>query len=338
MTTLSRSDRAAAAGDGLRPVNLRTDLSPLADLIELVFADSMDQGGAAAVRELRALSRMGPGLSLLSGVNDLLQGIGLGYVWLADGQLVGNVSVYPANWPRGLGSVWIIANVGVHPDFRGRGIATRLMRAAMDMIRQRGGTAAVLQVDADNMVARRLYQRLGFRDERGFTLWRRAGAARPPALSGPQVFIAHRRPGEWRAEYALAQRVRPAERGGIGWQRPLHTAFFNPPLSRRLLDWFNLRTVERLVIRSEDQARLLAVLWIEQAAMATSVQLTLLVDPAYAGVYDDVLLHLAARRFGGRRSALLIEHPTDESTTAEVLQRYAFRPQRQVVHMRWDVR
>lgn len=339
MTTLSLSDPAAAAGDGLRPVNLRTDLTPLADLIELVFADSMDQGGAAAVRELRALGRMGPGFtSVLSGMNDLLMGISLGYVWMAGERLVGNVSIYPANWPRSLGSAWIIANVGVHPDFRGRGIASRLMRAAMDLIRQRGGTAAVLQVDADNLIARRLYQRLGFRDERGFTLWRRAGSVRPPARSGPQVFIAHRRPGEWRAEYALAQRVRPAERGGIGWQRPLHPDFFHPPLLRRALNWFNLRAVERLVIRSDDQARLLAVLWIERAVMASSTQLTLLVDPAYAGVYDEALLCLAARRFGDRRSVLLIEHPTDESATAEALQRCAFRPQRQVMHMRWDVR
>lgn len=338
MTILSLSDQAAAAGDGLRPVNLRTDLAPLADLIELVFADSMDQGGAAAVRELRALSRMGPGLNVLPGMNDLLQGISLGYVWMAGGRLVGNVSVYSANWPRSLGSAWIIANVGVHPDYRGRGIAASLMRAAMDLIRQRRGTAAVLQVDADNFIARRLYQRLGFRDERGFTLWRRSGSVRPPPYSGQPVFITRRRPAEWRAEYALARRVRPAERGGLGWQRPLHADLFNPPLSRRLLDWFNLRTLERLVIRSDDQARLLAVLWIERAVMVTSTQLTLLVDPAYAGVYDDALLHLAARRFGDRRSTLLIEHPSDETATAEALQRYYFRPQRQVMHMRWDVR
>jgi ribosomal protein S18 acetylase RimI-like enzyme len=337
MTTLSRSDAAAAARDGLRPVNLRTDLAPLADLIELVFAASMDQGGAAAVREMRALSRMGPGLSVMPGASDLLQGISLGFVWIAGGRLVGNVSVYPANWPRALGSAWIIANVGVHPDYRGRGIAAQLMRAALDLIRQRGGTAAVLQVDADNDTARRLYQRLGFRDERGFTVWRRPGSARPPQHSGPSVFIAPRRPAEWRAEYALAQRVRPAERGGLGWQRPLHADLFHPPLLRRALDWLNLRAVERLVIRSEDQSRLLASLWIESAALVSSIQLTLLVDPADVEAYGAALLHLAARRFGDRRGALLIEHPTDDLATTEALRGCLFHPQRQVVHMRWDV-
>ncbi len=338
MTILSLSDAAAAAGDGLRPVNLRTDLAPLADLIELVFADTMDQGGAAAVRELRALSRLGPGLGVLPNANDLLQGISLGYVWIANGRLVGNVSVYPANWPRSLGSAWIIANVGVHPDCRGRGIAARLMRATMDFIRQRGGAAAVLQVDTDNAVARRLYQRLGFHDERDFTLWRRASSLSPPAPGGAPLFITRRRPAEWRAEYALAQRVRPPERGGLGWQRPLHPDLFHPPLLRRAQDWLNLRALERLVIRAEGQPRLLAALWIERAALVSSTQLTLLADPDGASLYADALLRLAARRFSGQRGALLIEHPSDETSVVDALQRYHFRAQRQVTHMRWDVR
>ena len=116
--------------DGLRPVNLRTDLAQLADLIELVFADSMDQGGRAAVREMRYLSKVGIGISLIPGFNDLTQGINMGYVWIADGKLVGNVSIYPASRPNR--NTWIIANVGVHPDYQRRGIATGMMEASID--------------------------------------------------------------------------------------------------------------------------------------------------------------------------------------------------------------
>lgn len=43
----------------IRPVNLRTDLPTLADLIELVFAPTMDESGRAAIREMRYMSRMG---------------------------------------------------------------------------------------------------------------------------------------------------------------------------------------------------------------------------------------------------------------------------------------
>jgi len=153
----------ATTTDGLRPINLRTDLGSLADLIELAFADSMDGGGRAAVREMRYLSKMGVGLSILSSMNDLVQGISMGFVWVAGGRLVGNVSVYPANWPAELGKTWIIANVAVHPDYQRQGIATQLMQASMDMIREQGGKLAILQVDMDNYTARRLYTRLGFR-------------------------------------------------------------------------------------------------------------------------------------------------------------------------------
>ena len=99
MVSLSLQHTPAASG--LRPVNLRTDLVPLADLIEIAFADTMDSSGRAAVREMRTLSRLGPGLSVLLGMNDLAQGVGLGFVWIEDGRLVGNTSVYPTSLPTG---------------------------------------------------------------------------------------------------------------------------------------------------------------------------------------------------------------------------------------------
>lgn len=336
MTSLS-SVQDDGISDGPRPVNLRTDLAPLADLIELVFADSMDQGGRAAVREMRTLSRVGVGISLLPGLSDLTQGINLGYVWIADGKLVGNVSTYPTSKPYR--NTWIIANVGVHPDYQQRGIATQLMRASMETIRARGGVRAILQVDASNSVARRLYERLGFVVERTWTTWRRSHSIRVPApLTDQAVHVSYRRPGEWRAEYALAQQVRPEERGGMGWQRPLHPDLFRKSLLMRIGDWFNMRTEERLVIRSEDEARILASLWIEGGFLTASTHLTLMTAPEYQGLYDEVLIGTAVRRFSHRNSALVLEHPTDETRTSEVLREYQFRPQREVVHMRWDVR
>src|SRR5687768_12810389 len=85
VVSLSVPNTPISSVEGLRPVNLRTDLAPLADLIELAFSDSMDGNGRAAVREMRALSRIGPGLNVLAGVNDLTQGISLGYVYMSEG-------------------------------------------------------------------------------------------------------------------------------------------------------------------------------------------------------------------------------------------------------------
>jgi ribosomal protein S18 acetylase RimI-like enzyme len=320
--------------DGLRLVNLRTDLGQLADLIELAFASSMDSNGRAAVREMRTLSR---GLNFLPGLNDLAQGMGLGYVWIADGRVVGNVSTYPAVGADNLKNAWVIVNVAVHPDYQRRGIAQQLMQSTMNLIRSRGGKSAILQVDADNATARRLYARMGFIEERGWTTWRRNGlSVRPQPLDNdPAIYISHPRANEWQSEMALAAKIRPALMGGLGWLRPLHESQFHKIWWRRVVDWFSLKSEEHLIIRSEDEQQVLASLWIENSFGSATTHLTLLVDPDYEGVYDEALLNTAIRRFGG--APLSIEHPSDRTLTTALLRRYQFNVRRDVVHMRWDV-
>jgi ribosomal protein S18 acetylase RimI-like enzyme len=324
-------------------VNLRTDLAALADLIEVAFADTMDANGRAAIREMRALSHMGGLTALMSANNDLIQGMGMGFVYAHDGKLVGNVSIYPATLPPGghqwYGtSVWLIANVATHPQYRGQGIARQLMQTSLESIhaRNRGKhPLALLQVDEKNQIARRLYERFGFRTERIWTHWRRSSLTRAPSQpADPKVYITQRRRGEWHAEYALALRARPPERGGVGWLRPTFTGMFRPSLVRAFNDFVNLRSVEHLVVRSEHE-QLRGALWVESAIAASSLQLTLLVDPDYAGLYDDALIAYAARRFG-TRSTLTIEHPADDDVTGALLARYHFQPQRAFANMRWD--
>lgn len=329
----------AVAESGLRMINLRTDLMAVADLIELVFADTMDASGRAAIREMRHLSRLGAGLNLLAGLSEFMQGIGLGFVWVEDGKLVGNVSVYPTEWPSELGQIWVIANVGVHPDYQRRGIARKLMQAAMDLIRERGGGVVLLQVDADNAIAQSLYLKLGFVVERPWTSWRRsAHLPFPPPLENPGILITRRHWHEWKSEYSLAQRVRPALLGGMGWQRPLHQGLFHRPFLQRLVDWMNVRGTERYVIRSKNGDHVLASLWVERAAMSSVSQLTLMVEPAYRGLYDEALINFAVRRFCDQGLHLIIEHPADEETVNHLLRRYQFRVRNTVIHMHWDAR
>ena len=140
---LQATQNPALVKDGPRPVNLRTDLGSLADLIEIAFASSMDSNGRAAVREMRTMSNM-PGIGFLGGLNSLMQGMGTGYVWIADGKLVGNVSVYPADGPGYDGRDWVIVNVAVHPDYQRRGIAQ-----GVDSITTRKVRSVLLQTHPD---------------------------------------------------------------------------------------------------------------------------------------------------------------------------------------------
>ncbi len=334
MVSLSVSN-PPIVGSGPRPVNLKTDLSPLADLIELAFADTMDNGGRAAIREMRALSRLSPGIGVFPGMNDLVLGIGMGYVWIEDSRLIGNVSIYPASQPPEAGRAWIIANVAVHPDYRGRGIARRLMNESLSAIRKRPGASGdvILQVETQNWKARELYLSLGFHDEGAFTLWRRSPARPPDALDRGGPYITRRGWNDWRSEYALALAARPPEQGGIGWLRPTVPSLFRPSLRKALNDFFNFRSAERLVTHASDGRHLNAALWIERAFISSTVQLTLLLDPAATDAQRSALLLTSLRRFGDE-STLAIEHPMTDQGTSALLEHYGFRRTRSLMHMR----
>ncbi len=57
-----------------------------------------------------------------------------------------------------------LLNVAVHPDHRGDGIGRRLVTAVVEESLASGARAMFLEVRAGNVVARRLYRQLGFRD------------------------------------------------------------------------------------------------------------------------------------------------------------------------------
>ncbi len=339
MARIILSKNKAKLADGMRPVNLQTDLNQLADLIETAFASSMDSGGRSAIREMRQLSRLGIGLGLISSMNDMAQGMSLGYVWVEDGHIVGNVSVYPADYPSSLGKAWIIANVAVYPTYRGRGIATRLMEASLNMIRQRSGGMAVLQVDEDNTVAREMYRKLGFTEERVFTQWYRGRylpSHRQETTPDYPFRVVGRKLGDSQRELALAQTVRPQTQGGLDWLRPTHTDTFRLSLWRRLVNWLNLRSLQRLVVRDNASDSLRAWMQIETNISLTSHQLLLMTrHDDDAASLADALVRQAVRRFGA--DGLTVHHPSDDLTVTDVLRRHQFTIRRTVVHMRCEV-
>jgi len=326
----------AAADDGLRPVNLRTDLRPLADLIELVFADSMDSAGRSAIREMRYLSHLGYGLKLLARLNDLALGISLGFVYVLDGKLVGNVSLYPAQYPKEMGETWILANVAVHPDYRRRGIAGSLVEACLDMVRRRACARVILQVNFDNVPAQRLYERHGFIYERAWRIWRRSGFVGSVAAAAPGLPVAQSNGNEWAAELALAQLARPNRRGGIGWLKPVHRAAFYRPWWRRLLYLISLSGAERLIIRDETRRAILASCWLERAMGFSSVRGWLLVSPQVdQRAYAEALLDYVVSR--DERSTIHFEHPQDDAIANDLFKRHQFRVDRELWHMRHDL-
>ncbi len=325
--------------NGLRPINLSTDLASLAELLEICFNDTMDEAGRATIRELRALSRAGSLATWLNRFDRLLGGLQQGFVWMDDGRLIGNTTVTPANYPRSMGRGSIIANVAVHPDYRRQGLARILVEASLDLIRSQGNRFAVLQVDADNDGAQRLYEGLDFRAERTFTRWQRSSHQRTPnrLLIMPPMSL--RQSHEWRAEYELAELVRPNRRGGMGWLRPIHPALFRISPLKSFFYGFTGRSEETMIIyRNPNTRERDGILGSARLHMVFggADRLDLLVHPFEQGKLEDPLINYMLRRLEGRRRSLIIEHPTDDESASTVFRKYLFEPRHTVINMRLD--
>jgi ribosomal protein S18 acetylase RimI-like enzyme len=336
------------SADGLRPINLTTDLPQLADLMELGFADALDESGRAIIREMRTLGRVGWLNSAVNRLDGLFGGLQQGFVWIEDGRLVGNVSIMPIPYSRAAESGGaqgaIIANVVVQPAHRRRGFARSLMSAALDRIEAQGRGFAVLQVDADNAGARRLYEQLGFREQRTFTRWVRPPRMRPPYPLPDIPPITLRPARDWRAEYVLAERVRPRSRGGLGWLRPTYPGTFRPSLLKGVGDALTGRATESWAVYHSPSQAIIAVVRL-YFAFGSSDRFDLLVDPAAQALYgrpnqpaEALLLNYLLRRVADRHRATMTEHPVDDVIGSAALREYGFEARRTEVAMRLDLR
>ncbi len=199
-----------------RWIDLRRDLPGVADLLATAFAERLDEDGHAALRQLRRIARSRSAQRAYAARE--VPGAPLyGFVWEADGRIVGNVSLIPLQAkPR----QYLIVNVAVHPAYRRQGIAAALMEATLHHARQRGARAVWLQVETWNKGAIALYHTLGFADRDVVTLWKAQPDARAiaPSLPGVRVHARLARRSEWPQVEAWLDAAYPLERA---WHRPL---------------------------------------------------------------------------------------------------------------------
>ena len=159
----------AAAQGHLRRLNTQRDLESVANLVELCFDDTLDAEGRTYLRNMRESARSAQWTGWVNSLAEYSPTPPSGLVWEENGQLVGNLSLIPIIC-RGQ-RCYLIANVAVHPDHRGRGIGRTLTATALDYIRSRNAPSAWLQVRHDNPPAIHIYQALGFQERTRRTTW-----------------------------------------------------------------------------------------------------------------------------------------------------------------------
>ena len=57
-----------------------------------------------------------------------------------------------------------ILSIAVLPEYRGRGIGKRMMSEVERILKEKGAEYVYLEVEEDNLVARRLYESLGYKE------------------------------------------------------------------------------------------------------------------------------------------------------------------------------
>jgi ribosomal protein S18 acetylase RimI-like enzyme len=157
---------------------------------------------------IQTFKRIWPLFRLINWMSPAMRDALLGYIWEEDGKPVGLVTVSR----RGTTDSWMIGNVAVLPEYRRRGIAHKLVQAALEFIRERGGNMAALDVIAENLPAYKLYESLGFAHYSSLMELDLKSEKIPSRPSIPDGYVYEKIPmNEWRLSMEMAKRVTPEQ-------------------------------------------------------------------------------------------------------------------------------
>lgn len=220
----------------MRSIRLPGDLMPIAEMTSETWQYPENEAWSLQTDEIesqvgfmRNLSRIWPLIRLVQWLSPSLRNLIRGHVWEEDGRIVG---FSKAN-QQGTTDTWYISAVGVLPAYRRRGIARKLVEAALDLIRQHGGKRVLLDMTDGNLPAYELYQKLGFEHFGGsieFTAVPQSAPPEPPLPDGytlePAGFF------DWRPRYELERRITPES---LLKYEPVEKGRFRKPVLMRLL-------------------------------------------------------------------------------------------------------
>ncbi len=309
----------SASGRGIRPFDPGRDLSALADLIEVGFAQNLDPSGQRLVRGLRALGRFGWLGGQLSRWLLPPAANPQGYVWEQDGVVLGNASLLPVT---GYPQRWVLANVVVLPGQRRRGIGRILVKESIQHARRRGAQEIILQVDHDNEGAISLYHKLGFRSSIPRTSW--VGRLSHMSLPAEQPQVRRRERSEWQQQYRLARVLHPE---GLVWPFPASAGYFRPRVLAKPLGL----GADRHWVWVEDD-RIDGSASLRWGLEAGSLRLILLVEQERKGELEGALVTAALNTLQPFGDVVQLDYPKD--VAGSTFKEIGFSAQRHLLWMR----
>jgi ribosomal protein S18 acetylase RimI-like enzyme len=290
----------------MRPFDVRRDLSPVADLVEQCFADTLDPDGERYLEQMRAASRNSSFLHFAAAASEWSSVPMSGYVWEEDGRVVGNVSLIPFALHNQRN--YLIANVATHPAYRRRGIARNLTAQAVEHARRRGAPSAWLHVRQENEAAVNLYLSLNFVERARRTTWYSQAGNLPRELPA-DLTIGPRRAQFWQSQLSWLKQTYPPQ---LTWHLPLRLVALRPGIGGSFYRFFTSSFLTQWAVQRGDRF-LGALAW--QSAAAYADILWLAAPPnADESAVSGLLLY--ARQRLSQRRPLTIDYPAGQSDLA----------------------
>lgn len=293
-------------GSPLRPFDVRRDLSAVVDLVELCFNETLDPDGQSFLQRMRSASRQPALLHWAAATADWASAPFSGYVWEENGRIVGNVNLIP--YYQAGRRFFLIANVAVHPDFRRRGIARHLTKAALQHVRQRNVPSVWLQVREDNPAAVQLYRSLSFVERARRTTWFSSPAlpAQEPQ-DGLQFHLPC--PEHWPLQRQWLAQAYPPE---LTWHLSLKAILLRPGLWGDFLRFLYDASVRQWAVSQDGQLQAVAS-WQMMSGHANALWLASRPEIDWT-VLQALILH--ARQQLPPERTLFIEHPARQANDA----------------------
>ncbi len=85
-----------------------------------------------------------------------------------EAEIVGFAQLYPSFSSLRMKKSWILNDLFIHPDFRGKGFASKLMDTIENFSLDSGAKGLVLSTSTDNQSAQRLYEKRGWKRDAAF--------------------------------------------------------------------------------------------------------------------------------------------------------------------------
>ncbi|MBN2146482.1 MAG: GNAT family N-acetyltransferase [Anaerolineales bacterium] len=305
----------------IRRLDARHDLVAVADLVELCFDQTLDPDGRSYLQSMREAARNAQLLGWTSSFYDYAPTPLSGYVWEEEQQIIGNLSLIPIK-VQGQ-RCYLIANVAVHPEQRGRGIARALTTTAMNYARSRQVQAVWLQVRDDNPPAIHIYRSEGFGERARRTTWYSNNEATSPPPAG-DIAICPRRLHHWPQQRLWLHQLYPAE---LSWHLPLNWSAIRPDLLGILYRLFTIESVHHWA--AERAGEMLGVITRRRCAGYTDE--LWLAAPGQVEPLATRLLLAQARRMRPLSRPLTLNLPADFAR--QVLLEAGFSPQQTLIWM-----